>query len=68
MYMQTLHTCSKVVFFFFFFFVVVVVVVLHSHGFMEARVFLSTIGICSLNNKHFTVFLKITDYFRENVN
>ena len=51
-----LHKCAKVFF------------TLHSHGFMEARVILSKIGNCSLNNKHFTDFLKITDYFRENVN
>ena len=39
---HNLHTCAKVYF------------TLHSHGFMEARVFLSKIGNCSLNNKHFT--------------
>ena len=53
--MQILHMCAKVFF------------TLHLHGFMEARVFLSKIGNCSLNNKDFTDFLKIlvTDYFRE---
>ena len=55
-YMQILHTCAKVF------------CTLHSHGLMEARVFLSKIGKCSLNNKHFTGFLKLTDYFREKVN
>ena len=55
-YMQIFHTCVKVFF------------TLHSHGFMEARVFLSKLGNCSLKNKHFTSFLKVTNYFRENVN
>ena len=44
-----LHMCANVLF------------ILHSHGFMEARVFLSKIGNCSLNNKYFTDFLKITE-------
>ena len=49
-----LHTCAKVFF------------TLHSHGFMEARAFLSKLGNCNLNDKDFTDFLKIlTGYFRE---
>ena len=40
--MQILHPCAKLFF------------TLHSHGFMEARVFLSKIGNCRLDNKLFT--------------